>query len=56
MPFTGTYFYLFFSGAALMRRRTKIIQEGLLNPTADILKAMSEPESVHTGKIRLIFI
>ena len=32
------------------------MQEGLLNPTADILKAMSEPETVHTGKIRIISI
>ena len=33
-----------------MRKRTKIIQEGLLNLMADILKAMYEPETVHTGK------
>ena len=30
--------------------RTKIIQEGLLNPSADILEAMTETEAVHTGK------
>ena len=33
--------------------RTKIIQEGLLNPSADILEAMTETETVHTGKIFL---
>ena len=30
--------------------RTKIIQEGLLNPSVDILEAMTETEAVHTGK------
>ena len=30
--------------------RTKIIQEGLLNPTVDILEAITETEAVHTGK------
>ena len=30
--------------------RTKIIQEGLLNPSADILEAMTETEAVRTGK------
>ena len=30
--------------------RTKIIQEGLLNPPADILEAMTETEAVHIGK------
>ena len=33
--------------------RTKIIQEGLLNPLADILEAMPETEAIHTGKIFL---
>ena len=33
--------------------RTKIIQEGLLNPSVDILEAMTETEAVHTGKIFL---
>ena len=57
MPFKGNYLYLFPSGAAIMRRdeeRTKIIQKWLLNPTADVLKAMSEPESACTGKIGII--
>ena len=36
--------------------RTKIIQEGLLNPSADILEAMTETEGVHTGKIILPII
>ena len=30
--------------------RTKIIQEELLNPSADILEAMTETEAIHTGK------
>ena len=30
--------------------RTKIVQEGLLNPSADILEAMTETEAVCTGK------
>ena len=29
--------------------RTKIIQEGLLNPSADILEAMTETEAMCTG-------
>ena len=29
--------------------RTKIIQEGLLNPSVDILEAMTETEAVQTG-------
>ena len=33
--------------------RNKIIQEGLLNPSADILGAMTETEAMHTGKIFL---
>ena len=33
--------------------RTKIIQEGLLNPSADILDAMTETEVMRTGKIFL---
>ena len=34
--------------------RTKMIQEGLLNPSADILEAMTETEAVHTGKTLLL--
>ena len=34
--------------------RTKIIQEGLLNPSADILEAMTETEAVCTGKILIL--
>ena len=33
--------------------RTKIFQEGLLNPSADILEAVTETEAVSTGKIFL---
>ena len=35
------------------KERTKIIQEGLLNPSVDILEAMTETEAVCTGKIFL---
>ena len=34
--------------------RTKIIQEGLLNLSGDILEAMTETEAVHTGKILIL--
>ena len=34
--------------------RTKRIQEGLLNPSADILEAMTETEAVRTGKILIL--
>ena len=30
--------------------RTKLIQEGLLNPSADIFEAITETEAMHTGK------
>ena len=43
-----TFVYLQWSSSH--EERTKIIQEGLLNPSADILKAMSETEALHTGK------
>ena len=33
-----------------MKKELKIIQEGLLNPSAEILEAMTETEAVHTGK------
>ena len=33
--------------------RTKIIQEGLLNPSVDILEDMSETEAINTDKIFL---
>ena len=35
------------------KERTKIIQEGLLNPSVDILEAMTETEAMHTGKMVL---
>ena len=38
-----------------MRERTKIIQEGLLNPSGDILEAMTETEAMHTGKTLIHF-
>ena len=40
--------------SSLHEERTKIIQEGLLNPSADILEAMTEIEAVHTGKTLLL--
>ena len=33
--------------------RTKIIQEGLLNPLADILETMTKTEAIRTGRIFL---
>ena len=35
--------------------RTKIIQEGLLNPSVDILEAMTETEAMCTGKTLIHF-
>ena len=35
------------------KERTKIIQEGQLNPSVDILEAMTETKAMHTGKIFL---
>ena len=40
-----------FQWSSSHKERTKIIQEGLLNPSADILKAMAETEATCTGKI-----
>ena len=42
-----------FQWSSSHEERTKIIQEGLLNPSADILEAMTETEDMHTGKIFL---
>ena len=42
-----------FQWSSSHEERTKIIQEGLLNPLADILEAMTETEATHTGKIFL---
>ena len=35
--------------------RTKVIQKGLLNPSADILEAMAETEAAGTGRIPYLF-
>ena len=40
-----------FQWSSSHEERTKIIQEGLLNPSADILEAMAETEATRTGKI-----
>ena len=40
--------------SSLHEERTKIIQEGLLNPSVDILEAMTETEAVHTSKTLLL--
>ena len=42
-----------FQWSSSHEERAKIIQEGLLNPSADILKAMTETEAIRTGKIFL---
>ena len=42
-----------FQWSSSHEERTKIIQEGLLNPWEDILEAMTETEATHTGKIFL---
>ena len=42
-----------FQWSSSHEERTKIIQEGLLNPSVDILEAMAETEATHTGKIFL---
>ena len=47
---------LHFQWSSSHEERTKIIQEGLLNPSADILEAMTETEAMHTGKILLLLL
>ena len=42
-----------FQWSSSQEERTKIIQEGLLNPSADILEVMTETEATHTGRIIL---
>ena len=42
-----------FQWSSSHEERAKIIQEGLLNPSVDILETMSETEATHTGKIFL---
>ena len=42
--------FVYLQWSSSHEERTKIIQEGLLNPSVDILKAMSETEAVHIGK------
>ena len=48
-----TFVYLQWSSSH--EERTKIIQEGLLNPSVDILEAMTETEAMHTGKTLIHF-
>ena len=36
-------------------KRTKVIQEGLLNTSADILEAMVETGAANTGRIPYLF-
>ena len=42
-----------FQWSSSHEERTKIIQEGLLNPSADILEAVAKTEATDTGKIFL---
>ena len=48
-----TFVYLQWSSSH--EERTKIIREGLLNPSVDILEAMTETEAMHTGKTLIHF-
>ena len=44
-----------FQWSSSHEERPKVIQEGLLNPSADILEAMVETEAAHTGRIPYLF-
>ena len=44
-----------FQWSSSHEERTKVIQEGILNPSADILEAMVETEATHTGRIPYLF-
>ena len=44
-----------FQWSSCHEERTKVIQEGLLNPSADILEAMAKTEAAHTGRIPYLF-
>ena len=44
-----------FQWSSSHEKRTKIIQEGLLNPSVDILEAMAKTEATCTGKIFYLF-
>ena len=44
-----------FQWSSSSEERTKVIQEGLLNPSADILEAMAKTEAAHTGRISYLF-
>ena len=45
--------FIYIQWSSSHEERTKIIQEGLLNPSVDILEDMTETEAMHTGKIFL---
>ena len=53
LSFFKVTIFIHFQWSSSQKERTKIIQEGILNPSADILEAMSETEAIHTGKIFL---
>ena len=44
-----------FQWSSSHEERTKVIQEGLLDPSADILEAMAEIEATCTGTIPYLF-
>ena len=41
---------IYFQWSSSQEERTKIIQEGLLNPLVDILEAMAKTEATRSGK------
>ena len=44
-----------FQWSSSHEERTKVIEEGLLNPSADILEAMAKTEAPRTGRIPYLF-
>ena len=44
-----------FQWSSSHEERAKVIQEGLMNPSADILEAMVETEATRTGRVPYLF-
>ena len=49
------YNFYNFQWSSSDEERAKVIQEGLMNPSADILEAMVETEAVRAGRIPYLF-
>ena len=47
--------FIQFQWSSSHEERAKVIQEGLMNPSADILEAMVETEAAHRGRIPYLF-